>query len=331
LAEVGSLNRYTSACDQLSQRTPADSGCRYEKAGFADGHAFRSDPMSVFAAQRYPAAAFLFVITIVYAPFAMAHKTSYAYLNAIITNDRLSGKLELAIRDFDFAFFDYAFSGGADHGAKVNLTQLRRHEREIADLLLGKISIGSPGAPCELNPGKIELNNHGGEDYISVPFFGECDSLGVRLQVGYDLMFEIDPQHRGLVDVRRERETYSGVMTPQARTLEFSIGQKDLRETVVALIHQGVHHIWTGYDHILFLVSLLLPSVLNRKNGKWLPVDELGGAFWSVFSVVTAFTLAHSITLSAAVFGIFDFPSRFVDPLSLCRWQLPPSTISFRL
>src|SRR5256885_15027044 len=63
------------------------------------------------------------------------------------------------------------------------------------------------------------------------------------------------------------------------------------------------HHIWIGYDHILFLFSLLLPAVLIRTKHKWLPVDGLAGAFWSIAKVITAFTLAHSVTLSVAAFG----------------------------
>jgi len=58
-------------------------------------------------------------------------------------------------------------------------------------------------------------------------------------------------------------------------------------------------HIWIGYDHILFLVTLLLQRADRAKN-KWLPVDDLAGAFWGIAKVVTAFTLAHSVTLSIA-------------------------------
>jgi len=67
---------------------------------------------------RYISAAVLFVAPLVWAPFALAHKTSYGYLNAVFTGDKVTGKLELAVRDFDFAFFDYAFGPGADGAAR---------------------------------------------------------------------------------------------------------------------------------------------------------------------------------------------------------------------
>ena len=60
----------------------------------------------------------------------------------------------------------------------------------------------------------------------------------------------------------------------------------------------GVEHIFTGYDHLMFLVGLLL----------------LGGRFRSLVKIVTAFTIAHSATLVLAALGVVDLPSRVVEP-----------------
>lgn len=273
----------------------------------------RKTEINFSLARHRAAATVLFVSMLVYAPAAWAHKTSYGYLNAVFTDDAVSGKLELSVRDFDFAFFDFAFGPGADGGGKVNWDQLHRHEREIAGLLLNKIAIGPPGAPCPLEPGVIGLDTLGGEYYIVLPFSGPCKTSGGPLQARYDLMFDIDPQHRGLIDIKRGTEVYSGVMTPETKVLQFGANSENLRDTILAYIHQGAHHIWIGYDHILFLVTLLLPAVLTRKNNRWLPVDDLAGAFWGIAKVVTAFTLAHSVTLSVAAFGIVELPSRLTE------------------
>ncbi|MCI0737219.1 MAG: HupE/UreJ family protein [Beijerinckiaceae bacterium] len=263
------------------------------------------------ALRRAPAAA-VAAIVLAYAPSATAHKTSYAYLNATFAPGAVSGKLELAVRDFDAAFFDFAFGPG-DGGGKLNLAQLHRHEQEIAGLLLSKFSIGPPGAACSLKPLAIALDSRGGEDYMILPFLGLCEPPGGELQVGYDLMFDIDAEHRAVIDLRRESEICSGVMTPETRVLHFGTGTKHLSSVILAYVRQGAHHIWIGYDHILFLVSLLLPAVVTWTKQKWLPVDGFAGAFRSTAKVVTAFTLAHSVTLSAAAFGIIELPSRFVE------------------
>ncbi len=76
---------------------------------------------------------------------------------------------------------------------------------------------------------------------------------------------------------------------------------------------EGVWHIWIGYDHILFLLSLLLPAVLRREAGHWQAIAGFSPALWEACKIVTSFTVDHSITLSLAVLGIVSLPSRLVE------------------
>ena len=69
-------------------------------------------------------------------------------------------------------------------------------------------------------------------------------------------------------------------------------------------IREGVWHIWSGYDHILFLLALLLPSVLRRTPAGWVPADSFKISLISVLKTVTAFTIAHSITLIASAYNL---------------------------
>jgi hypothetical protein len=82
-------------------------------------------------------------------------------------------------------------------------------------------------------------------------------------------------------------------------------------------VREGVHHILIGYDHILFLLSLLLPAVWLRRcdvgGTRWVPATDGRQALLGVLKVVTAFTVAHSITLALSVFDIVDPPSRWVE------------------
>ncbi len=70
-----------------------------------------------------------------------------------------------------------------------------------------------------------------------------------------------------------------------------------------------------GFDHMLFLISLLLPAVLRRRDGAWIPAESLRTASIGVLKVVTAFTIAHSVTLGLATLGWLDLPSRLVEPV----------------
>ena len=73
------------------------------------------------------------------------------------------------------------------------------------------------------------------------------------------------------------------------------------------------HILPLGFDHILFLLALLLPAVLWWQEGRWQPVMTLRLVVLDTAGIVTAFTLAHSLTLSLAVLGVLDLPSWLVE------------------
>jgi hypothetical protein len=93
----------------------------------------------------------------------------------------------------------------------------------------------------------------------------------------------------------------------------FDLGQSNRWSQFLDYGREGVWHIWVGYDHILFLLSLLLPAALVLRGRRWEPAPELRGPTKDVVKIVTAFTVAHSITLSLATLGVVSLPSRWVE------------------
>ncbi|MDH3695108.1 MAG: HupE/UreJ family protein [Gammaproteobacteria bacterium] len=78
---------------------------------------------------------------------------------------------------------------------------------------------------------------------------------------------------------------------------------------------QGIWHIWIGLDHILFLVTLLLPAVLTYRASRWQVVQHYKRAVIDTLKVVTAFTVAHSITLSLAVLNVVKVSQNWIEPV----------------
>jgi hypothetical protein len=146
-----------------------------------------------------------------------------------------------------------------------------------------------------------------------VRFAAECAAESFRnVEVEYSLFFDLDPTHRGLLRVERGGDTTTGILSPDRPKLEVSAeGRSKLRQ-FADYVREGVWHIWIGFDHILFLVSLLLPSVFLWSNA-WVPAQRFRDTFWDVFKVATSFTLAHSITLSLAALSVITLPSRLVE------------------
>ena len=77
---------------------------------------------------------------------------------------------------------------------------------------------------------------------------------------------------------------------------------------------EGIRHILGGYDHVLFLLCLLLPAVMRRTAEGWRPVGRLSQAILPVVGIVSAFTIAHSITLTLAALKLVSLPSSFIEP-----------------
>jgi len=77
----------------------------------------------------------------------------------------------------------------------------------------------------------------------------------------------------------------------------------------------GVEHIRTGADHVMFILTLLLPSVLVYRAAAWKPTGRFRASLIRVLKVASAFTIAHSITLSLAALGVLNVNSKLVESI----------------
>jgi len=119
--------------------------------------------------------------------------------------------------------------------------------------------------------------------------------------------------HRGLLRLNLDGTAQTAVLSPQRAEQRFAAGEVSRLAAFGQYLVEGIWHIWIGFDHILFLLALLLPAVLVHEAGRWRGVARFGEALREVLWVVTAFTIAHSITLTLAAMGLVSLPSRLVE------------------
>jgi hypothetical protein len=81
----------------------------------------------------------------------------------------------------------------------------------------------------------------------------------------------------------------------------------------VSLFHLGLRHIAEGTDHLLFLLTLLLPAPLVAYGGRWAGPAGVRRSLLRVLSIVTAFTIGHSVTLTLAAMGAVHLPDRPIE------------------
>jgi HupE / UreJ protein len=249
----------------------------------------------------------ILLLSLLAAP-AYAHKPSDSYLALSLQGDRLTGQWDIALRDLD-----YAIGLDADGNGEITWREVKAKRKEIAAYALARLSITADGASCPLMVTEHLIDHHSDGAYEVMRFAVACPAAPEVLTIKYALLFDRDPQHRGLLRLEEDGRTHTAIFSPEHDTWRLEGHAVALGRQFLEYFNTGIWHIWTGFDHILFLCSLLFPAVLERRPGKWRAVANFRPAFFEVLSIVTAFTIAHSITLSLAVLGFITLPSRLIE------------------
>ena len=238
---------------------------------------------------------------------ALAHKPSDSYL--FLQKDGLV-RWDIALRDLEQAL-------GLDSNQDGQLTwgELKQQQVAISAYALSRLKLNQDEATCRLSLQVMQIDEHTDGMYAVLMLIPACSlAVTAKLQFNYQLLFELDPTHRGvLLDQRAGISTSSMIFSKEQPSLSISSEQLSPWSTFVSYISEGAYHIWIGLDHLLFISMLILPAVLRVKNHAWEEVASFRPALWNLLKVITAFTVAHSITLLLAALNLVSLPSRLVE------------------
>ena len=237
-----------------------------------------------------------------------AHKPSDSYLILRAAGSSVSGQWDIALRDLE-----YAIGVDANGDGEITWGELKARHADIAAYAMARLSVAADGKSCPLTAGEQLVDNHSDGAYTVIKFSADCGAEIRKLEARYSLFFDFDTQHKGLLRLESASGTQSGVFAADRQTQQFVLSEASLLGQFLTFIREGIWHIWIGFDHILFILSLLLPSVLEYRERRWQAAPKAVPVFWDVLRVVTAFTVAHSITLSLAALEVVSLPSRLVE------------------
>lgn len=245
---------------------------------------------------RLVVAAVLWVV----ATLAFAHGTSTAYLTLAPSGDgSVRATYRLALRDAD------ALLGlDADDDGALTWGEVEDRAADLRALVQASLVFTAGSGHCVA---AFEGPAFMRDADVGFAAFDARIGCGTALRLDYRLFAGIDPSHRLAL---QDGTGAPRLLAPGDRA---DVGEAGADPR--ALLAQGVTHILGGFDHLLFLVALLLPAVLVRDSRGWRAADDVRAALAQVAWMATAFTLAHSITLALASFGVVRVPASVIEPL----------------
>ena len=242
------------------------------------------------------------------ATVAQAHLASSGFLDLEARGRRLDGSIELSVRDVEVAI-----GVDANGDGRITWGELRSAEPRLVRYLAEHLAVAADDSDCALRFGHLEVNARVDGNYAWLPFEAQCARAPARLGIRYHVLAGLDPSHRGLLRLTAGDRVQTAVLDPSADCAALTPGRAAPWRAFAEYLRAGVWHICSGIDHMLFLLSLLLPAVLLRHGGRWEPVAAARPACVSILKVVTAFTLAHSVTLSLSALDVLRLPARLTE------------------
>jgi hypothetical protein len=238
---------------------------------------------------------------------AHAHKPSDSFvtLNLAPGDAGVRGHWDVSVRDLD-----EALALDRDRDASVTWGEIDERRADIERLLRAGLTLRAPQAACSPDPSLAGVIRHDGEAFVRATLAFVCPPGA--LTIDYRLFGDVDRQHRGLVRIEGAGE--STLVVGHGRPTPVVTRSQAARVSLATFVREGVLHIWGGFDHVLFLLALLLPAVVRREGRSWREAAALRPALGEVARIVTAFTVAHSLTLGLAASGVVQLPGRLVEP-----------------
>jgi HupE / UreJ protein len=177
----------------------------------------------------------------------------------------------------------------------VNPVALAVMAPPVLRYVVDHVAVLAGGRRCTPGPATARA----ADTHVLTKMASTCPSEDGELRYRVTLFYEVDPTARHLALIATESGERELALDRNVPEVALSGAGSSLLQVVGRFVQSGIEHIFLGYDHLAFLLAVIL----------W------GRSLWPLVKVVTAFTIAHSVTLSLAVLDIVRLSSFVVEPL----------------
>ena len=254
------------------------------------------------------------VLFLVCGNLAMAHQTGNSYLTVSEADGRLQLEIDFIVRDLG----NLLQAPGQPNEPPPAPDKLLSLQEPITAAIQKSLTIevDEQAIPLEFLTQSVVLHNDG--LYVRQRFSGSALPADAKfIVVRYEFFTQNDKLGRAFFKLVMRNDEISSVFDQTSSIQRFALGETKRWSTIGLFTQEGAKHIWEGADHLLFLLTLLLPGLMLtvRVPGAsgLQPSNRAAEKF--ALKVITAFTVAHSITLACSVFGWVQLPDKFIESM----------------
>lgn len=237
-----------------------------------------------------------------------------AYLRADILKENfitfdLNHTSPKVLVDFESDNLEKFITIDSNNNGIVSWKELYNKQKEIKDIVLKHIDIVTDNKRCTLEIKDFKVYRRVHQSYIKLPIDLACPLPKKTITLKYDLFFDVDKDQKAFVKLS-DKSIKPLIMSSRKIEVAINLAEASLWQAFKAFLLEGIWHIWIGFDHILFLLMLLIPSVYCAYH---LPREKFLDVVNEIVKITTAFTLAHSITLALSVTEIITPNITFIE------------------
>lgn len=230
-----------------------------------------------------------------------AHETTRSYVTLARGGAGIAVTLRVAFRDIEVVVWMDEDLDGA-----VTWAEAKARLPAASAYLLSVLRLSADG-DCTLRQSGAGVSDSGGVAYLDINFQGTCPSATAPLQVTSRLFFDVDPDHRMFLTVDAGTAQTTAILSAGAPTFVATASASGLSGIFLSYIKAGAVHLAGGFDHVVFLLMLMLPAVTVQPDKR--------RAVLQVVTAITGFTLAHALTLTAASTNLLRPPTDLITVL----------------
>lgn len=251
----------------------------------------------------------------IFSGLVVAHQTGNSYLTLTETDKRLQIEIDFIVRDIN----NLLQMPGQPNDPPPAPEKLQFMQALITDAIQKslRITVDEQAMPLNFLAQSVVLHNDG--LYVRQRFSGSTLSSDTKfIVVRYEFFTQNDKLGRAFFKLVIEKDEMSSVFDQNNSVQRFSLGETKRWSTIGLFTKEGAKHIWEGVDHLIFLLTLLLPGLIltirpNAPTGAQGTKSKAAEKF--ALQVITAFTVAHSITLALSVFGWISLPDKWIESI----------------